>query len=212
MELAFPHLVSYSRFVRLMSETFFPMFCFVKEHQGVCQGIGFLDSTVLSSCHIRRASSHKTFKGMAKWGKTSTGYFFGFKLYLIINHHAEIVAFKLTAGNIDDRVPVSKMTKNIKGKMFADRSYISQKLQNVLIENGLLLITKIKKNMENKLIHLYNKLLIRKRDIIESVNNPLKSVCQIEHHRHRSKWNFLCNLLSGLRAELQKHAFPMNPN
>jgi Transposase DDE domain len=196
----FPHLVSYSRFVRLISEVFFPMFCFVKEHQGICQGIGFLDSTVLSSCHIRRASSHKTFKGMAKWGKTSTGYFFGFKLHLIINHHAEIVAFRLTSGNVDDRVPVTKLTKNIKGKMFADRGYISQKLQKVLIENGLFLITKIKKNMKNKLMPFWDKLMLRKRGIIESVNNLLKSDCQIEHHRHRSKWNFLSNLLSGLGA------------
>lgn len=193
----FPNLVSYSRFVRLISETFFPMFCFFKEHQGVCQGIGFLDSTVLSSCHIRRASSHRTFKGMAKWGKTSTGYFFGFKLHLIINHHAEIVAFRLTSGNIDDRVPVPKMTKNIKGKMFADRGYISQKLQKVLKESGLLLITKIKKKMKNKLMHLWDKLMLRKRGIIESVNNLLKSDCQIEHHRHRSKCNFYATCFQG---------------
>lgn len=133
-------------------------------------------------------------------GKTSTGYFFGFKLHLIINHHAEIVAFRLTSGSVDDRIPVPEMTKNMKGKMFADRGYISKKLQKMLIEKGLLLITKIKKNMKNKLMPLWDKLMLRKRGIIESVNNLLKADCQIEHHRHRSKWNFLSNLLSGLGA------------
>ena len=74
----FPNLVGYSQFIRLMQESFFPMFCFTQEHLGVCSGIAFIDSTVLTSCHVKRASSHKTFKKQAKWGKTTTGWFFGF--------------------------------------------------------------------------------------------------------------------------------------
>jgi hypothetical protein len=70
----FPKLVGYPRFVQMISEVFFPMFCFVKEHQGTSQGIHFIDSTVLTVCHVKRASSHKTFKGTAKWGKTTTGW------------------------------------------------------------------------------------------------------------------------------------------
>ncbi len=141
----FPSLVGYSRFVQLTSEAFFPMFCFVKEHQGVCEGILFIDSTVLTVCHVKRASSHRTFKKQAQWGKTTTGWFFGFKLHLVINHHAEIVAFKLTSGNIDDRKPVPDMIKGMKGKAFADRGYISEKLTQTLMKNDIHLFTKIKR-------------------------------------------------------------------
>ncbi len=190
----FPNLVGYSRFVQLTSEAFFPMFCFAKEHQGICEGILFMDSTALTACHVKRAYSHRTFQKNAKWGKTSTGWFFGFKLHLVINHHAEIVAFRLTSGNVNDRTPIPEMVKNMKGKAFADKGYIGKKLAKKLFENGIHLITK----MKNKLMLMSDKILLRKRAIIESVNNLLKNSCQIEHHRHRSRWNFLSNLLSGI--------------
>ena len=124
----------------------------------------------------------------------------------MINQHAEIVAFKLTRGNVDDRKPVPDMIKPIKGKLFGDRGYISEKLREELLKKDVLLITKLKRNMKNKLMDIYDKLLLRKRAIIESVYNLLKSSCQIEHHRHRSPWNFLSNLLSGLSA------YCLNPN
>src|SRR5215207_9509776 len=194
----FPQLVGYSRFVQLMSEAFFPMFCFIKEHQGICQGPLFIDSTVLTACHVKRASSHKTFKEQAKWGKTTVGWFFGFKLHLVINTETEIVAFKLTSGNVDDRKPVPEMLQGIQGKGFADRGYISEKLSNTLLKNGFQLFTKLKKNIKNKLISLVDKIMLRKRALIESVINLLKHSCQIEHHRHRSRWNFLSNLMAGV--------------
>ncbi|MBS4169207.1 hypothetical protein PARA125_001864 [Parachlamydia sp. AcF125] len=138
--------------MQLTSEAFFPMFCFIKAHQGVCEGILFIDSTVLTVCHVKRASSHRTSKEQAKWGKTIIGWFFGFKLHLVINHHAEIVVFKLTSGNIDDRKLVPDMVKGLKGKAFTDRGYISEKLVNALLKTGIQLFTKVKKKMRNKLI------------------------------------------------------------
>lgn len=198
MRYLFPHIVGYSRFIQLMSEAFFPMFCFIKQHQGSWGDVQFIDSTVLTCCHVKRASSHKTFQSSAKWGKTTTGWFFGFKLHLIINQQSEIVTFRLTRGNIDDRKPVPNMINGGKGKLFGDRGYISEKLKSELLKKGVLLITKLKKKMKNKLMPIYDKLMLRKRAIIESVNNLLKSSNQIEHHRHRSPWNFLSNLLSGL--------------
>jgi hypothetical protein len=124
LKYLFPNLVGYSRFVQLTSEAFFPMFCFIQEHQGKCEGILFIDSTVLTVCHVKRASSHHVFKEQAKWGKTTVGWFFGFKLHLVINHQAEIVAFKLTAGNIDDR----KCRRKIEMSYFCkiEMSYSSQ--------------------------------------------------------------------------------------
>ena len=151
-------------------------------------------------CCTPRAHSHKVFEGLVNWGKTSTGWKFGFKLHLIINDKGELLAFKLTPANIDDRKPIPEMSEGLWGKLFGDRGYVSQKLFEKLYEKGLELISKSKKNMKNRLVKLMDKILLRKRAFIESVNDQLKNICQIEHSRHRSIWNFLVNLFSGLIA------------
>ncbi len=196
----FPSLVSYSRFVYLMQRAVFPMFCFVETVLGVCTGISFIDSTLLTVCHIRRANSNKVFKQAAKKGKSTTGWFFGLKLHLVINEMGEIIAYMLTAGNVSDLSPVSYLTRDCFGKLCGDKGYLSKSKFNELYARGLHLITKVRKNMKNKLMPLMDKLLLKKRGLIESVNNLLKSKYQIEHHRHRSKLNFVVNLLSGLAA------------
>lgn len=196
----FPKLLSYSRFINLMKTCLFPLFVFSQGCLGECTGISFVDSTILTVCHARRINSHRVFKNMAKKGKTSTGWFYGFKLHLIINDIGEILAYMITPGNIDDRIPVPELSKNIVGKLFGDKGYISHELFLKLYEKGIEIVTRIKKNMKNKLMNLANKILLRSRGVIESVNNKLKSGCQIEHHRHRSRWNFLVNLIGGIVA------------
>jgi hypothetical protein len=200
LKKCFPGAVSYSRFVNITKSVLFPIFIFLQGCLGDCTGISFIDSTILTVCHPRRIYSHRVFKRLAKRGKTSTGWFYGFKLHLIINHHGEILAFMLTPGNVDDRVPVPDLAKDLFGKIFGDRGYISSILFEKLYEAGLQIITRIKSNMKNKLMPIFDKLLLQKRGVIESVNNKLKACCQIEHHRHRSPWNFMVNLLSGLTA------------
>ena len=194
----FPNLVNYNRLIELMPRTVFPLFCFLQTQLGPCSGISFIDSTILTVCHIRRASSHKTFRGIASKGKTSTGWFYGFKLHLVINDQGEILAFQLSSGNLHDLVPVKDLVKKLFGRIFGDKGYLSNKLFRELYEKGIKLITTIRKNMKNKLIDPWEKLLLRSRGLIESVNNRLKNGCQIEHHRHRSPVNFLANLLGGL--------------
>lgn len=196
----FPKTVSYNRFVAIAKTVLFPMFIFLQGCLGNCTGISFVDSTILTVCHPRRISSHKVFKKIAKRGKTSTGWFYGFKLHLVINHQGEILAFMLTPGNVDDRIPVPQLAKDLFGKLFGDKGYISNDLFLNLYEKGVQIITKVKSNMKNKFILFLDKLLLQKRGVIESVNNKLKACCQIAHHRHRSPWNFFINLLSGLTA------------
>ena len=128
------------------------------------------------------------------------GWHYGFKLHLIINDRGELLAFKLTPGNTDDRQPVPDLPKDLLGKLFGDRGYISQELFEQLYERGLQLITRHKKNMKQKLVKIIDKILLRKRSLIETVNDQLKNISQIEHSRHRSVWNFLVNLLAGLIA------------
>jgi hypothetical protein len=196
----FPKSLSYSRFVSLIKTCLFPLFIFSQGCLGECTGISFVDSTILTVCHARRINSHRVFKNMAKRGKTSTGWFYGFKLHLIINDIGEILAYMLTGGNVDDRVPVTELSKDIFGKLFGDKGYISQDLFLKLYDKGIQIITRLKRNMKNKLMNVVDKILLRSRGVIESVNNKLKSDCQIEHHRHRSPWNFLVNLVSGIVA------------
>lgn len=199
----FPKAPSYSRFVTLMKRVLCPLFVFLQGILGTCRGISFVDSTILTVCHVKRISSHRVFRRMAKRAKTSTGWFFGFKLHLIINDQGEILAFKLTSGNVDDRKPVPDLAQNLWGKCFGDKGYLSNKLFEELWEKGVRLITKLRKGMHNKLMSLWDRFMLRKRGLIESVHNKLKNCCQIEHHRHRSPWNFLVNLLSGLAAYCQ---------
>ncbi|MCB1213024.1 MAG: IS982 family transposase [Chlamydiia bacterium] len=196
----FPRLPSYGRFVELMKGAVCPLFCLLQGLLGSSTGISIIDSTPLPVCHNRRISSHKVFKDVAKRGKSSTGWFFGFKLHLVINDRGELVAWMLTAGNTDDRKPVKDLCRELEGILLGDRGYISSKLFKELYEIGIKLITKIKSNMKNILMHISDKFLLKKRGVIECVNQRLKETFQISHTRHRSKWNFLTNLMSGLVA------------
>ena len=197
----FPYLVSYNRFIELIPSSLIYLICFLNRHcKGENTGISFVDSTSLKVCHNKRIPSHKVFQGLATRGKTSVDWFFGFKLHLIINDQGEILACQFTPGNIDDRVPVKNLAKNLTGYLFGDKGYIKQKLFEELYEQGLKLITKIKKNMKNCLIPVFEKIMLRKRAIIESVNDFLKNICQIEHSRHRSPANAFVNMISALIA------------
>lgn len=197
---AFPNLVSYNRFVELMPWTLMTLCCYLHHRLGQVTGISFIDSTKIQVCHVRRAHSHKVFQEYVGWGKDSVGWYYGFKLHLIINECGELLAFKLTAANVDDRTPVPDLTQNLIGKLFGDKGYISSDLFKRLYQRGLQLVTKVRKNMKNKLVPLLDKILLRKRAVIESVIDQLKNICQIEHSRHRSVLNFLVNLLAGLVA------------
>ena len=199
----FPETVSYNRFVELQQKAMLPMVLFLKlMRAGSCTGISFVDSTSVCVCKNKRIFNHKVFDGIAQRGKSTMGYFFGFKLHLIINDKGEILDFVITPGNIDDREPLKdgKFLSNIYGKLFADKGYIGQKLFEQLFINGIHLITGIRSNMKNKLMSVNDKILLRKRSVIETVNDELKSICQIEHSRHRSIANFITNLISGLLA------------
>lgn len=199
----FPTLVSYNRFVEIMKFAFVPLILYtIKARFGKCSGISFVDSTPLKVCDNHRIHNHRVFSEYAKKGKSSMGWFYGFKLHLIINDKGEILSFCLTSGNVDDRneAVMDSLTKEIFGKLFADRGYISQKLFEKLLKKDITLVTRAKKNMKNKLMDLYDRLMLRKRAVIESVNDFLKNICDIEHSRHRSITNFLVNLVSALAA------------
>jgi len=208
----FPGLVSYNRFIELQQRVAVPMMLFLKTCcLGRSRGINFVDSTHLKVCHNRRIHNHKVFKDVAERGFSSIGWFYGFKLHLIINDKGEILSFYLTKGNVDDRdfKVMKSLTENIFGKLFGDKGYISQALFDLLFADGIQLITKVRKNMKQKNLTETEQILLRKRAIIESVNDELKNICKLQHTRHRSINGFLFNIMATLAAY---SFFPKKPS
>src|SRR5215469_10603025 len=167
----FPQLVSYSRFVELLPTVLVPLLVYLQTQLGHCSGISFVDSTALAVCKNARIAQHRVFAVDARRGKTSVGWFYGFKLHLVVNDRGELLAFCLTPGNVDDRRPVPRLVRRLFGKLFGDRGYISQALaEHLFTTQGLTLITKLRKNMRERILTYTDQLLLRKRAIIESVN------------------------------------------
>ncbi len=139
----FPQLVSYTRFVALMPRVVIPLAVYLHTQLGACTGISFVDATALSVCRPQRIHQHKVFRTDARRGKTTLGWFYGFKLHLVVNDRGELLAFCLTPGNVDDRRPVPRLVRRLFGKLFGDKGYISQALaEQLLVEHGLQLVTK----------------------------------------------------------------------
>src|SRR5256714_3507664 len=177
-----------------------PLCGYLQGRKGRCSGISFVDSPSLKVCHNRRIHSHKVFRGCARRGKTSVDWFYGFKLHLVVNDCGELLALRLTPCNADDRRPVPELVKDLFGKLFGDKGYVSQALFETLYEEGLQLVTRLKTKMKNRLVSMFDKIMLRKRAIIESVTDQLKNISQIEHTRHRSVVKCFVNLLAGLVA------------
>jgi hypothetical protein len=196
----FPHLVSYSRFVELMPRALVPLCNYLHTRKGRCTGITFVDSTPLAVCHNKRSTRHKVFAEWATRGKCSMGWYFGFKLHLMINDEGELLAFRVTPGEVDDRDPVAQMAQELWGHLYGDRGYISKMLHDELLGHGLKPITLIRRNMKPRLMRLWDRLMLRKRFLIETVNDQIKNVSQIEHSRHRSLTGFMLNVVGALIA------------
>ena len=203
MKEDFPATVSYNRFTELTQQNLMVMTLFLKTCcLGDCSGISFIDSTPVRVCKNKRIHNHKVFKGIATTGKSTMGWFHGFKLHIIINDKGEILNFTITQANVDHRQPLKqeRFLDRIYGKLFADKGYIGKELMQMLFVDGIHLITSVRNNMKNSLMTMSDKILLRKRSVIETVNDELKNICQIEHSRHRSFGNFLVNMISGLIA------------
>lgn len=196
----FRNLLSYNRFVELQRDSLILLGAFMQTRLGECSGVSFIDASKIPVCNNLRIKQNKVFEGVAKRGRTSTGWFYGFKIHLIVSDTGEILAWQMSLGNVDDRKPVPNMTKRLWGKLFGDKGYISKKLSELLGEENVQLVTKVKKNMKNKFMSVFEKLMLRKRAIIETIYDQLKNISQIEHTRHRSVWNFYTNVVAGLIA------------
>lgn len=203
LQKEFPNTVSYNRFVELMQSNILPLTIYLKTCcMGECTGISFIDSTPLRACKNKRIRSNKVFKDIANTGKSTMGWFYGFKLHIAVNDKGELLDFTVTRASVDDRTPLKSdsFLKKIFGSLYGDKGYISKELASMLFDQGLHLVTGIRNNMKNVLMTMRDKILLRKRSVIETINDQLKNICQAEHSRHRSFGNFLTNLMGSLIA------------
>lgn len=207
----FPSLLSYTRFIEVMPSVIIPLNTYLTTLFGKPTGIAFIDSTKISVCHIIRAKRNKVFKGVAEHGKGTMGWFFGFKLHLIVNHLGDILSVKITGGNVDDRNPVPDMVSSLSGKLYGDKGYLGKALASKLQDKGIELITNVRKNMKKVAISKWDKAMLSKRYLIETINDQVKNISYVEHTRHRSITGFVANMLGGLIAYcLQKNKPSIN--
>lgn len=199
----FPNTVSYNRFVELMQSNILPLTLYMKTCcLGECTGISFVDSTPIRACGNKRITQNRVFKDIATIGKSTMGWFYGFKLHIIINDKGELLDFVITQANVDDRAPLKEdnFLKKIFGSLYGDKGYLSKELASLLFDQGLHLVTGIRNNMKNVMMTIRDKILLRKRSVIETINDQLKNIAQAEHSRHRSFGNFITNLVASLIA------------
>ena len=183
-----------------MPRLFAPLMVLLHSLSGKKTGLYFADSTKLAVCHNRRIHRHKVFEGLAARGKTSMGWFYGIKLHFVINHQGQIVGLKIAPGNTAGSTVLDEMTRHLAGKLYADKGYIGHELFKTLWQRGLHLITGIRRNMKNYLMPMADKILLRKRFVIETVLGILKFDMRLEHSRHRSPVNAMVHVLSCLVA------------
>lgn len=199
----FPRQVSYKRFLTLIGRCQIHLFLFLKWQcaQSQLTGTYFVDSKKLPVCHNRRIHNHKVFKGMAQRGKTSTGWFFGFKIHLAINNLGEVMNFEFSTANITDNNSdlLRNLLKDLKGNCYGDKGYLT-KIFAEFFEQGLKIISKVRQNMKNKLMPLHERFWLAKRAVIESVFDILMTVFDIDHTRHRSPHNAFAHMLGALIA------------
>ena len=193
--------MNYSGFVQLQEEVLTVLTLYLSTRLGTCSGVSFVDSTCLPVCHSQRISKHRVFRGHAERTKTSMGWFYGFKLHLVINDTGDLLDVALTSVNRDDRTPVKEFAEGLQGSLFADRGYISKDLRDLLKTEGVNLVYKVHKNMQPLSLLVCDEMFLNKRFIIESVIKELKTQTQVEHTRKpRNFINFHVNAIAAVIA------------
>ena len=206
----FPDAPCYERFLTLTKRVWALLAFFLASRMGDKTDIYYIDSTPLVVCHNRRIGRHKVFDGLAARGKTSTGWFFGFKLHLVFNHRREIVALKLTPGNVSDAAPVPELTKDLVGKLFGDKGYIGQKMAQKLLRRGLVLMTRARKNMKSLPVSFLDKALLNGRNIAETIIGHIKEFSSLRLPKHRSVFNAFTHITAAIVA-YQINPLPPQP-
>ena len=207
---AFPKAPCYARFIALTNHLWVPLTMFLLSRMGRRTGIYDIDSTPLAVCHNRRIDRHKVFADLAARGKTSVGWFFGFKLHLVFNHERQIIALKLTPGNLNDTTPVPDLTQDLIGKLFGDKGYVGKELAHRLLRRGLALMTRVRRNMKRLSVSFLDKALLNGRNIVETIIGHIKEFSSLRLPKHRSVFNAFTHIVAAVVA-YQINPLPPKP-
>ena len=207
---AFPKAPCYARFIAVTKHVWVPLTVFLLTRMGRRTGLYYIDSTPLPVCHPRRINRHKVFAGLAERGKTSLGWFFGFKLHLVFNHERQIVALKLTPGNVNDTTPVPDLTQGLIGKLFGDQGYVGNDLAQRLLRRGLALMTRVRRNMKRLPVSFLDKALLNGRNIVETIIGQIKEFSALRLPKHRSVFNAFTHITAAIVA-YQINPLPPKP-
>jgi hypothetical protein len=207
---AFPKAPCYARFIALTNHVWVPLTVFLLTRMGRRTGVYYIDSTPLPVCHTRRINRHRVFAGLAGRGKTSVGWLFGFKLHLVFNHQRQIVALKLTPGDVHDTTPVPQLTRDLIGKLFGDKGYVGQDLAHRLLRRGLVLMTRVRRNMKRLPVSFFDKALLNGRNIVETIIGHIKEFSSLRLPKHRSVFNAFTHLIAAIVA-YQINPLPPKP-
>jgi hypothetical protein len=197
---AFPKAPCYARFIALTNHVWMPLTVFLLSRMGRRTGIYYIDSTPLAVCHNRRIGRHKVFADLAARGKSSIGWFFSFKLHLVFNHERQIVALKLTPGNVNDTTPVPDLTQDLIGKLFDDKGYVGKELARRLLRRGLALMTRVRRNMKRLPVSFLDKALLNGRNIVETIIGHIKEFSSLRLPKHRSAFNAFTHVVAAVVA------------
>jgi transposase len=207
----FPKAPCYGRFVALLPHTVAELCLLAISRCGLPgREANFVDSKPIKACHIKREKQNRVFDGKARKGKSSVGWFYGFKLHAVVNHCGELVRFLLTPGNVSDNNQglLRRLLRGIRYTVYGDRGYWSG-IRGELLENGVFLRAKPKRKGRKDTLTTSRDVHYEKcRGIIETVFGVMCGFLDIEHTRHRSPVNFLCNLFAGLAAYTFLDKFP----
>ena len=199
----FPGIVSYTRFIELIPRCMLPLWLFVNTNRtGKETGFYYGDSKKMPVCDNLRINRNKVFKGIAGRSKSSTGWFYGLKLFLVINQYGQIMRCIFSPADIADNNidMMRKMFNKLQGYIFADKGFISKQAFEEFYQKGLKIVTTVKRNMKNKFMIMAERPALMKRGVIESVNDLLMTICDIDHTRHRSPINAVVHGLAGVTA------------
>ena len=207
---AFPKAPCYARFIALTHHVWVPLTVFLLTRMGRRTGLYYIDSTPLAVCHNRRIGRHKVFADLAARGRTSIDWFFGFKLHPVFNHERQIVALKLTPGNVNDTRPVPNLTHDLIGKLFGDKGYVGKDLARRLLRRGLVLMTRVRRNMKRLAVCFLDKALLNGRNIVETIIGYIKEFSSLRLPKHRSVFNAFTHIIATLVA-YQINPLPPKP-
>lgn len=208
----FPKAPSYQRFVELTGKASAPLLMFINAKSGRKTGVYYIDSTSIPVCHNLRAKRNKVFKNIAAYGKTSTGWFFGLKIHFVFNHLNDIMAVRITPGNVSDTAPVDSITKDLIGKLFGDKGYLGKKLTNKLLERGLALMTKVRSNMKRIPMQTADRMLLNCRNMAETIIGHIKEFSSLNIPKHRSVINAFVHICASIAAYQIDPLTPKNKN